>query len=137
MIILHSGHNDVSAHHRHNRNPVGLRELFVALVEFRRVLEENHQGAVVYISSLFPQVKGPIISLDQVGRYNELAKRFIEMIRSASNKGEIRGLLNRILWTSVKQATVTQKYFSWDGLHLSADGQQVICADWVRQIFGE
>jgi lysophospholipase L1-like esterase len=135
-IVLQSGHNDVSAHSRYNRDPVGVRELYAALQDFEKLLRENHPSAIVFVSSLFPRVKGPSISTDQVGRYNELAKRFMEMIRSATNRGVFRGILNRELWSSVKQAKVTEKYFCWDGLHLSADGQRVVCACWIKQLHG-
>jgi lysophospholipase L1-like esterase len=136
-IILHSGHNDIVAHARHNREPIGVRELFPKVMSFRRKLVDNHPLATVFLSSLYPRTQGADFSLEQVGIYNRMAKRHMESVRSASKSGGFRRLLNRVLWVSVKQCKEEIKYFDRGGLHLNAEGREAICVAWIAQLKGE
>ena len=136
-VILHSGHNDIVAHARHNRVPIGVRELLPKVMAFRAKLVVNHPMATVFLSSIYPRTQGAGFSEEQVGIYNRMAQRYMESIRSASNSGGFRRLLNRELWISVKKSKEDIKWFDRGGLHLNAEGREIICVAWIAQLKGE
>jgi len=133
-IVLHSGHNDVAYHGRFNREPIGIVELLPELLDFRGYLQVNHPRAIIYLSSLFPRTQADNFSVEQMGIYNRMAKRYMESVRSASNSGNFRRLLNRVLWKSIKKCEVNPEYFDGGGLHLNVTGQEAVCVAWIAEL---
>jgi hypothetical protein len=54
VTILHSGHNDVVAHHRYNPEPTHTRQLLPQLVEFVHLIDSICPDTTVYLSCMFP-----------------------------------------------------------------------------------
>jgi hypothetical protein len=133
-VIMHSGHNDIVAHARYNREPIGVRELFTKVMDFRMRLVSDHPSAEIYLSSMYPRTEGDNFSKEQVGVYNRMAHRHMESVRSASNGGGFHRMLNRELWKSVKKCEENSSYFDRDGLHLNVTGRKVVCEAWITQV---
>jgi hypothetical protein len=83
MIILHSGHNDITAHPIHNQEPTFLKQFFPHLLDFVELIRGHYPYSTVYLSSIFPRTTGGSLSADQVFQYNKMARRFNELVRAA------------------------------------------------------
>jgi lysophospholipase L1-like esterase len=134
VIFLHVGHKDLMAHPVYNKSPKHLKYLIPRLQSFCELLRENHPGARIVFSSVFPQTVGLGFNAEQKKKYNRLATRFGAMVRSVSQKENFEHMLNSVLWESVRQFRERAHYFGKDGLHLNARMKHAVAVEWMKTI---
>jgi hypothetical protein len=86
VVIVHCGHNDVMAHPVYNTHPQHIKYFVPVLVSFCNKIREDHPGARIYLSSIYPRSIGYHFSEDSRQKYNKLAFRYGELLRSATNR---------------------------------------------------
>jgi lysophospholipase L1-like esterase len=135
VVFIHVGHNDLVPHSLHN-----LRSLFSTVVlhqvqEMVQEVSETIPGAYIIVSSLLPRVIGDGFHSEDVAKYNRLAKRFGEMVRSASR---VPGstfflcIVNRSLWGRIARCEPLPGNHKDDGLHLDAGGRRKLAIGWLK-----
>jgi lysophospholipase L1-like esterase len=137
VIVLHAGHNDLMAHPVHNKSPTFIKQYFPHLLAFVALVRGHFPTSNFYLSGLFPRKSSRRMTSDEALKYNKLARRFNEMVRSASKSIGFRRLLNCFLWGSVRQAIVDPQFLDEDGLHLNAVGRKALCVDWLKQFVND
>jgi lysophospholipase L1-like esterase len=135
-VVIHLGHNDIVLHSRYNQNPLFST---VVLHQVREMVEEvssDFPGARIYVSSILQRVAGGGVRADEIDRYNRMARRFGEMVRSFGNKPEslFKGIVNRALWGRIARWEVLPRNHHEDGLHLNSEGKEILVRGWLRAI---
>jgi lysophospholipase L1-like esterase len=135
VVFIHVGHNDLVPHSLHN-----IRSLFSTVVlhqvqELVQEVTETIPGVYIIVSSLLPQVIGDGFQSEDVAKYNRLAKRFGEMVRSASRvpgSTFFLSIVNRTLWGRIARCEPLLGNHKDDGLHLDAGGRRKMALGWLR-----
>ena len=135
-MVIHLGHNDIVLNSRYNQNPLFST---VVLHQVREMVEEvssDFPRARIYVSSILPRVAGGGVGADEIDRYNRMARRFGEMVRSFGNKPEslFKGIVNRALWGRIARWEVLPGNHHEDGLHLNNVGKEILVRGWLRAI---
>jgi lysophospholipase L1-like esterase len=133
-VILHTGHNDLMLHPRHNTSPDHGKYFFPKIEVFRRVLRANHPNACIIYSSVFPRAISSILTVEKKRIYNRVAVRFGAMARAFANREGYVCALNGGLWAKVKDWLEKPKCFLHDGLHLSDHGRGVVANGWIAAL---
>jgi lysophospholipase L1-like esterase len=134
VVLIHVGHNDLVPHTLFNPRPLFITSILHQVRELVQEVSATLPGVYIVVSSILPRVTGDGFGSEAVGRYNRLAKRFGEMVRSASrNAGAFfLSTVNRIMWGRIARNEPLHGFHKSDGLHLNAEGRRRLAHGWIR-----
>jgi lysophospholipase L1-like esterase len=135
-VVMHLGHNDLVKHPIYNLDPDFITLTLDKLYRFANEVARSVPGSKVIVSSLFPRVESTRYGAVFVERYNKMARRFGERLRSRGNQtiSSFGVTINRRLWGRIARWEVRAGNHNVDGLHLSAVGRGVVADGWIEAI---
>jgi hypothetical protein len=130
---MHLGHNDLVAHTTHNPRPLFITAVMHQVMEFVAEIRVTLPHSRILVSSILPRVVGGSFDVEKTAKYNRLARRFGEMVRSAGNKpgAGFNGIVNRGFWGRIAHCEVLPNNHVEDGLHLSEAGKTLLIQGWI------
>ena len=133
VVVLHLGHNDLVAHTSYNPKPLFITAVVHQVMEFVVEIKSTLPQSRILVSSILPRVVSSDFSDEKTVKYNRLARRFGEMIRSAGNKpgSSFIGTVNRGFWGRIARCEVLPDNHLLDGLHLNDTGKALLVRGWV------
>jgi lysophospholipase L1-like esterase len=134
VVYIHVGHNDLVPHTLLNPRPLFITSILHQVRELVQEVSVTLPGVYIVVSSILPRVSGDGFSSAAVGRYNRLAKRFGEMVRSASRGpgAFFLSTVNRTMWGRIARYEPLTGYHKDDGLHLNAAGRRRLAFGWLK-----
>jgi lysophospholipase L1-like esterase len=139
IVVMHLGHNDLVLHHLHNMDPNFITTVLADLYAFAGRVASDLPRSRIYLSSMFPRVEAEWFDESMVGKYNRMARRFGERLRSQSNQiGSVfHAIINRKLWGRIARWETLPGNHKIDGLHLCREGRDVVGDGWIKAILNE
>jgi lysophospholipase L1-like esterase len=136
VVFIHVGHNDLVPHLQFNPRPLFITSIMHQVRELVQEVSVTLPGVYIVVSSILPRVIGDGLTASAVGRYNRLAKRFGEMVRSASRGPGAFFLctVNRSMWGRIARYEPLTGYHKDDGLHLNAPGLRRLALGWLSLV---
>jgi lysophospholipase L1-like esterase len=133
VVYIHVGHNDLVPHTLLNPRPLFITSILHQVRELVQEVAATLPGVYIVVSSILPRVTGGEFSSEAVGRYNRLAKRFGEMVRSASRGAGafFLSIVNRIMWGRIARYEPLSGFHKRDGLHLNREGRKRMVRGWM------
>jgi lysophospholipase L1-like esterase len=134
VVYIHVGHNDLVPHTLLNPRPLFITSILHQVRELVQEVSETLPGVYIVVSSILPRVSGDEFAPDAVGRYNRLAKRFGEMVRSASRGtgAFFLSMVNRTMWGRIARYEPLSGFHKDDGLHLNREGRMRLVRGWLK-----
>ena len=138
-VIMHLGHNDLVLHPIHNLDPDFITAILDKVYRFANEVARDLPASRIFVSSLFPRVESVRYNETLVGRYNKMARRFGERLRSRSNQtiSSFRAIINRSLWGRIARWEVRSGNHKDDGLHMNTVGRGVVADGWIVALMTE
>jgi lysophospholipase L1-like esterase len=135
-VVMHLGHNDLVKHPIHNLDPDFITMILDKVYRFANEVARNFPASRIIVSSLFPRVESARYGEVLVGRYNKMARRFGERLRSRGNQtiSSFGVIINRRLWGRIARWEVRPGNHKDDGLHMNAVGRGVVADGWIEAL---
>jgi lysophospholipase L1-like esterase len=133
VVVMHLGHNDLVAHTSYNPRPLFITAVMHQIMEFVTEITVTLPHTRIIVSSVLPRVNSSEFDAEKTVKYNRIARRFGEMVRSAGNKPDANfiGTINRGFWGRIARCEVLPNNHLSDGLHLSENGKALLIRGWV------
>ena len=134
VVYIHMGHNDLVPHTLHNTRPLFSTSVLHQLREMVQEVSETLPGVYIFVSSILPRVDGDNSGITGVAAYNRMAKRFGEMVRSASRGpgAFFLSIVNRTMWGRIARCEPLGGLHKDDGLHLNPSGRRRLATGWIQ-----
>ena len=134
VVYIHEGHNDLVPHTLHNTRPLFSTSVLHQIRELVQEVSETLPDVYIIVSSILPRVDESTSGISRVEAYNRMAKRFGEMIRSASRGPGAFFLctVNRTMWGRIARCEPLDGYHKDDGLHLNPSGRRRLVIGWIK-----
>jgi hypothetical protein len=128
------GDNNLVPHTLLNPRPLFITSILHQVRELVQEVAATLPGVYIVVSSILPRVSGGEFSSEAVGRYNRLAKRFGEMVRSASRGtgAFFLSIINRTMWGRIARYEPLTGFHKRDGLHLNREGHRRLVRGWLK-----
>ena len=136
IVVMHLGHNDLVAHTSYNPRPLFITAVMHQIMEFVSEIRVTLPRTRIIVSSVLPRVESCEFNAEKTVKYNRIARRFGEMVRSAGNKpgANFVGTINRGFWGRIARCEVLPNNHLTDGLHLSESGKALLIRGWIAMM---
>jgi hypothetical protein len=133
-VIIHTGHNDITYHCKHNPSPMQPLQYMGEAMAFMDHVKECHRFSEVFYSSIFPRSEGPNFDMLRKIKYNQMAANYRLLVEDICEIENRNFILNDTLWYSVDEGIEHPFYFESGGLHLSGSGKRAIAREWIDAV---
>ena len=137
-IIIHLGHNDLTFHHTHNKDPSTSKIVTVDTLEFTMDVVRNIPSTPLAISSVLPRTftDSSLLSECDVQAYNRKAKRHGQRLVTEGKKIHTPIILNNRFGKRISRAEEHSNLYLPDGLHLNTEGLDALATSWIEGLAG-